>query len=95
MTDMASIERWTAGWRRLIALAFAFAVFATPIVAFAQGAGNGGTGSGGTGSGSAPGGPPAQTTDGGGRGLAWVVVLLAIAVAIWLFTRWRSGHAHR
>jgi len=84
-----------------VAALFAIAAFVVPVLAFAQG--GGGTG-GGTGSGSSPGGGtppgpaggPGTTGDtGGGRGLAWIVVLLAIAVAIWLFTRRRTGQIRR
>jgi hypothetical protein len=95
-----SFEKLAVGWQRVVALVFAIAVMAAPVLAFAQGGGGGGgTGGGGTGggtgSGSPGGAPPAGTTDGGGRGFAWVVVLLAIAVAIWLFTRRRTGQVRR
>lgn len=96
-----SFEKLAAGWQRVVALVFAIAVVAAPVIAFAQGGGGGGGGTGGggtgggTGSGSPGGAPPAGTDGGGGRGLAWVVVLLAIAVAIWLFTRRRTGQVRR
>jgi hypothetical protein len=100
-------ERITAAWRSALAAVFALAVALAPVLAFAQGSPGGG-GGGGTGSGGAPsapmggtggpGGPPGGPGGGGGgggSGLAWIVVILAIAVAIWLFTRRRGGRVNR
>jgi hypothetical protein len=94
-------DRLLAAWRRIAAALFAVAVAAVPVLAFAQGQPGGGAGGGGTGS-SAPGGPPGRPPGGqpgggggGGTGLAWIVVILAIAVAIWLFTRRRGGRVNR
>ena len=86
----------------LFAAAVAASVVWVPALALAQGQ-PGGAGGGGTGSsapGSAPAGGPAGGSSGGGggsggSGLAWIIVILAIAVAIWLFTRRRGGRVNR
>lgn len=82
--------RLAAAWQRLLAAAFAFAAVALPALAWAQG-----TGGSSTGPGAPPSNPPAGAPREGGGGLAWLVVLLAIGVAIWLYTRRRTRHAHR
>jgi hypothetical protein len=87
-----------AGWQRLVAAVFAAALALGPVIALAQAGGGGGGGTGSSAPGSPPpggGGPPPGGGGGGGSGLAWVIVILAIAVAIWLFTRRRGGPAHR
>ena len=81
MERQTRLGRLAAGWRRAIATLFALAVAAAPIAALAQAGGGG------------PGGPPPSGGGGGRGGVAWIVVILAIAVAIWLFTR-RRGHTH-
>jgi hypothetical protein len=87
------LERLASAWRRVLAMVFAAALLVAPVLAFAQGTGSGGGAPGGTPSSGAPGGP--SDGGGGGGGFGWIVVLLAIAVAIWLFTRRRGGQAHR
>ncbi len=65
------------------AAALALAALLAPALTFAQGAGGG------------AGGPTqgGSTGSGGRLFLAWIVVILAIAVVIWLFTRRRGGPA--
>jgi hypothetical protein len=94
-------EQFRESWQRIVASLFALAVMATPVLAWAQGGGTGGGGGGGTGSGAGTP-PPGGTTGGGapagdegGRGLAWIAVILAIAIVVYLFTRRRRGTVER
>lgn len=79
---------------RVWAAVFALAVASTPVLAFAQAGGTGGPGGApARGGGPGPGGGPGGAADGGGggRGLGWIVVLLAIAAVIYFLSRRRRG----
>jgi len=94
---MKMTSRLWMTWQRVIAAVFALAAMATPLVALAQGDGGTGSGAGGPPPGGGPMNPPAGGGGGaeGGRSLAWIVVILAIAIAVYLFTRRRGRTAPR